>query len=201
LAFAFQQTEIFLAADCLSDAELTHCHTSLDWIEARKSEPITLLDNCRASRCRDERGAKRLSNERGADRISRRPIGGESTMRLATIAAVGAVGATLIAAPLAPARAWCGPICVAGAAVVGAATIATLPLAAAAAVVTPYYAPPAYYPPTPAYYPAPAYVAPAPAYYPYSGPVVAYGYYGPYYGPRWHRAHVVVRPHGWYYNH
>ncbi len=120
-------------------------------------------------------------------------------MRLATIAAVGAVGATLIAAPFAPAQAWCGPFCVAGAAVVGAATIATLPLAAAAA--TPYYAPPAYYPPTPAYYPAPAYVAPAPsAYYPYPGPVVTYGYYGGYYAPYW-RAHAVVRPRGWHYYH
>ena len=115
-------------------------------------------------------------------------------MRLATIAAVGAVGATLIAAPLAPAQAWCGPVCVAGAAVVGAATIATLPLAAAAAAVTPYYAPPAYYPPTPAY------AAPAPAYYPYPAPVVTNGYYGAYYGPYWHRAHVVVRPRHWYYH-
>jgi len=108
------------------------------------------------------------------------------------MAAVGAVGATLIAAPLAPAKAWCGPVCIAGTAVVGAATIATLPFAVAAAAATPYYAP-AYYPP------APAYAAPAPAYYPYPAPVAAYGYYGPFYGPRWHRAHWFWRPHRWHY--
>jgi hypothetical protein len=112
-------------------------------------------------------------------------------MKLATVAAVGVVGTTLMAAPLAPANAFCGPLfplCVAGAVVAGAATIATLPFAAAAAAGAPY----GYYP-APAYYgaPAPAYYPAVPAYYPpayYGGPVVALGY-----GPYW-RAHYWGRP-------
>lgn len=114
-------------------------------------------------------------------------------MKLATVTAVGVVGATLAMAPLAPAQAhgFCGPLlplCVAGAVVGAAATVATLPLAAAAAATAPgYYAPPAYYPAVPAYYPPAAYYAPTPVYYAsgyYPGPVGYYGWYGrrAYYG-------------------
>jgi hypothetical protein len=131
-------------------------------------------------------------------------------MKFATVAALGVVGATLAMAPLAPAQAhgFCGPLlplCVAGAVVGAAATVATLPFAAAAAVTAPgYYAPPAYYPAAPAYYspypapayypPAPAYYAPAPAYYApgyYPGPVAYYGWYGHrgYYGGGFYGAH------------
>jgi hypothetical protein len=119
-------------------------------------------------------------------------------MKFATAAAIGVVGVTLMAAPLAPAQAHggCGPLlplCIAGAVVAGAATVATLPLAIAAAPYG-YAPPPAYYPAARPYYPAaPAYYAPtyyAPAYYP--GPVAAYGY-----GPYWHRAYYGGRPRAW----
>lgn len=99
-------------------------------------------------------------------------------IKLATVAAVGVVGAGMMTAPVAPAQAhvFCGPLlplCVAGA-VVGAATVATVATAATA----PYYAsPPTYYPAAPAYYAPSAYYGPA--YYP--APAVRYGY-----GPYWH---------------
>lgn len=129
-------------------------------------------------------------------------------MKFATAAAIGVVGATLMAAPLAPAQAhgFCGPflpLCVAGAVVGAAATVATLPLAVASAPYG-YAPPPAYYPAYPA---APAYYAPnyyPPAYYPsayyapgYYGYGYGYGYpgvavgAGPYY-----RGRFVGRP-GW----
>jgi hypothetical protein len=121
-------------------------------------------------------------------------------IKLASMAATAIVGTTLVAAPMAPASAhvMCGPflpLCVAGAIVAGAATVATLPFAAAAAATAPYAPPPAYYP-APAYVaPAPAYAAPAPAYYGYP----AYGYYpAPVVTvgvrPYWYRSHWVRGP-------
>jgi hypothetical protein len=104
--------------------------------------------------------------------------------KLAPVAAAGLLAATLVATPTAPAQAFCGPLlplCVAGAVVAGAATIATLPLAAAAAATYPYPGPYPYYAPSAAYYPGPAYYAPG--LYP--------GYYG--YRPYWH-AHYAYGP-------
>jgi len=123
-------------------------------------------------------------------------------MKLATLAAVGVVGTGLIAAPVQPAKAWCGPLlplCVAGA-VVGTAAVASAAIATAPFA---YAAPPAYYaPPAPAYVaPAPVYAAPASAYYGYPG----YGYYGAPVvtlgvGPVWWHGHWVRRPYRrWHY--
>jgi hypothetical protein len=108
----------------------------------------------------------------------------EANMKFAVTAAVGLLGAALIAAPMTPASAhggFCGPflpLCVVGAVVTGAAVVATAPFAVAgAALGAPGYyppppPPPAYYPP--AYYPAPQAYYPAPGYYYPSRP-----YYGP----------------------
>ncbi len=89
---------------------------------------------------------------------------------------VGGLVAALAVAPVSSAYAWRGhdhwhggplwwPFAVAGAVVVGAATIATLPFRAVAAATSPgpyYYAPP----PAPAYYAPPAYYQAPPGYYP-----------------------------------
>lgn len=123
-------------------------------------------------------------------------------MKIGALAAVGVVGATLVAAPLAPAQAhgFCGPflpLCIAGAVVGAAATVATLPLAVASAPygyapAYSYGAPPAYYAPAayPAYYGSPYYAYPYPYYYG-GGPYVSVGYGRPFFGhPRfWHRRH------------
>jgi hypothetical protein len=105
-------------------------------------------------------------------------------MRLGTAAAIGLCAVTLAAAPVSSASArghhhFCGPFCIVGAVVTGAAVVATAPFAIAGAALGPpgyyappppaYYAPPpprAYYPPPPAYYaPPPGYYAPPPGYY------------------------------------
>ncbi len=89
---------------------------------------------------------------------------------------VGGLVAALAVAPVSSAYAWRDhdhwhggplwwPFAVAGAVVVGAATIATLPFRAVAAATSPgpyYYAPP----PAPAYYAPPAYYQAPPGYYP-----------------------------------
>ena len=104
---------------------------------------------------------------------------------------VGGMVAALAVAPVSSAYAWRDhdrwhggplwlPFAIAGAVVVGAATIATLPFRAVAAATSPgpyYYAPPpapAYYAPPQGYYAPPqgyyapqqGYYAPPPAYYP-----------------------------------
>jgi len=140
--------------------------------------------------------------------MSRRSIEGEVRMKIAALAAVGVLGASLAVAPMQPAKA-CGPACVAGAAILGTFAVAAIASSAAAA---PYY-----YAPAPAYYPPPAYpaysYAPPPAYYPpaypayYGAPYAAYAYPYPYYyggpyvsvgfghrfyrygHPVWHRRH------------
>ena len=97
---------------------------------------------------------------------------------------VGGLVAALAVAPVSSAYAWRDrdhhwhggpfwwPFAVAGAIVVGAATIATLPFRAVAAATSPgpyYYAPPpapAYYAPPQGYYPPPASYPPQQGYYP-----------------------------------
>lgn len=125
-------------------------------------------------------------------------------MKLATLAAVGVIGVGLVAAPVQPAKAWCGallPLCVAGAVVGTAAVVATAPFAYAAAPPPAYYAPPAPAYGAPYAAPAPVYAAPAPAYYGYPG----YGYYGAPVvavgvGPVWWHGHWVRRPYRrWHY--
>lgn len=104
-------------------------------------------------------------------------------MRLGRALLGGAVIAALAIAPLSSASAgwrhhrgghWGGPLGFVGGVIVGAATIATLPLALAADAANP--PPPRYYGPPPAYGPPPGYYGPPAA-----------GYYGPprgYYGPQ-----------------
>jgi hypothetical protein len=111
-------------------------------------------------------------------------------MMFKTSLAVALVAAGLVAAPLAPASAndWhrghagvlFGLGALAGAVVVGAATVVAAPFNALAAASTPAPAP-AY---APAYAPAPVYAAPvyAPPVYYYPRPVYAYPYYA--YPPR-----------------
>ena len=57
LAFAVDEADIFLAADRLTDAELPHCHTSLDWNAGREPKPTMLWRICRAGPRGDEGGA------------------------------------------------------------------------------------------------------------------------------------------------